>query len=114
MSSSTWRPSGRAKSIATLRLLEFHTTKYSALPVGPRPGSPPFGRSTFTTSAPSQASACVQDVPASYCVMSKMRMPFKAAPSWPLLTLATDRWRANTHKRSLRSAAICSGVVPGS
>jgi hypothetical protein len=43
-----------------------------------RPGSPIPGRSTFTTSAPSQARAWVQDVPASYWVISRILIPSKA------------------------------------
>src|ERR1700756_3919815 len=40
-----------------------------------RPGSPPCGFSTLTTSAPSQASASVQEGPASNCVRSNTRTP---------------------------------------
>ena len=66
-----------------LRLLLFQLMKYSEsvvrrVPARPRPGSPVPGRSTLTTSAPSQARAWVQDVPASYCVRSRMRRPSSA------------------------------------
>src|SRR5258708_38472998 len=40
-----------------------------------RPASPPFGFSTLTTSAPIQASASVQVVPASNCVRSRTLTP---------------------------------------
>src|SRR6516165_862387 len=40
-----------------------------------RPASPPCGFSILTTSAPSQASASVQDGPASNCVRSRTRIP---------------------------------------
>src|SRR5260221_9021219 len=40
-----------------------------------RPDSPPFGFSTLTTSAPIQASASVQVVPASNCVRSRTLTP---------------------------------------
>ncbi len=42
-----------------------------------RPGSPNFGFSTLTTSAPSQASASVQDGPASNCEKSSTRTPLR-------------------------------------
>src|SRR5438477_9227103 len=45
----------------------------------PLPGSPRPGGSTLTTSAPSQASNCVHEVPASYCVISSTRIPSRAA-----------------------------------
>src|SRR5665213_919235 len=40
-----------------------------------RPASPPLGFSILTTSAPSQASASVQDGPASNCERSRTRTP---------------------------------------
>src|ERR1700760_1428569 len=43
-----------------------------------RPGSPRLGSSTLTTSAPNQASASVQDGPASNCVRSSTLIPFSA------------------------------------
>ena len=42
-----------------------------------RPGSPAFGFSTLTTSAPSHASASVQDGPASNCDRSSTRTPLR-------------------------------------
>src|SRR5207344_538125 len=44
-----------------------------------RPASPPCGFSTLTTSAPSQASASVQDGPASNWVRSRIRTPARKA-----------------------------------
>src|SRR5690349_20618336 len=43
-----------------------------------RPGSPRLGTSTLTTSAPNQASASVQEGPASNCVRSSTLMPLSA------------------------------------
>ena len=58
-----------------------------------RPGSPVPGASTFTTSAPSQAKHCVQAVPASYWVMSRMRKPSSAAMCLPPLLCPMRRVR---------------------
>src|SRR5271169_4068036 len=49
-----------------------------------RPGSPVFGFSILTTSAPSQASASVQDGPASNCVRSTTRTPSRQSSSTPI------------------------------
>src|SRR6476661_1863926 len=46
-----------------------------------RPASPPCGFSTLTTSAPSQASASVQEGPASNWVRSRTRMPVRQPES---------------------------------
>src|ERR1700756_3681454 len=46
--------------------------------VAQRPGSPRWGSSTLTTSAPSHASASVQDGPASNCVRSSTLTPSSA------------------------------------
>ena len=61
-------PRGDLRSIASDFLLALNMWKYhgssSGLPGrSRRPGSPVFGFSILTTSAPSQASASVQDVP---------------------------------------------------
>ena len=58
--------------------MQFQLRKYPFSPIRVRPGSPPPGASTFTTSAPSQARHWVQEGPASYWVKSKMRKPFSA------------------------------------
>ena len=47
----------------------------------PRPRSPTPVCSTLTTSAPSQASAWVHEVPSSYWVLSRMRIPSRAGIS---------------------------------
>src|ERR1700730_16536450 len=52
-----------------------------------RPASPPCGFSTLTTSAPSQASASVQDGPASNWVRSRTRTPSRQPSSAPLVTI---------------------------
>src|SRR5215471_14091147 len=61
-------------------LLALKRRKYQESPACPprnavRPGSPPPGFSTLTTSAPSQASASVHEGPASNCVRSSTRTP---------------------------------------
>src|SRR5512140_287523 len=45
--------------------------------------SPTPGRSTFITSAPNQASSCVQVGPDCTCVKSRILMPSSALPSLP-------------------------------
>src|SRR5947199_10784126 len=52
-----------------------------------RPASPPCGFSTLTTSAPSQASASVQDGQASNCVRSRTRTPARQPGSAPLVAI---------------------------
>src|SRR6516225_4228761 len=52
-----------------------------------RPASPPCGVSTLTTSAPSQASASVQDGPASNWVRSRTRTPARQPGSAPLVAI---------------------------
>src|ERR1700736_506836 len=54
---------------------------------GKRPASPPRGFSTLTTSAPSQASASVQDGPASNWVRSSTRTPARQPGSAPLVAI---------------------------
>src|SRR5581483_11091973 len=49
----------------------------------PRVMSPTPGRSTLITSAPNQASNCVQVGPDCTCVKSRMRTPSSALPAWP-------------------------------
>src|ERR1700738_2420744 len=52
-----------------------------------RPASPPCGLFTLTTSAPSQASASVQDGPASNWVRSRTRTPARQPGSAPLVAI---------------------------
>src|ERR1700730_3136454 len=59
------------------RLLAFYIMKYYASPKPVRPASPPLGFSTLAMSAPIQASASVQVVPASNCVRSSTRIPVR-------------------------------------
>src|SRR5215470_13274570 len=73
-------PRGVLRLIVIDRLLALNMWKYqgssSGLPgLSRRPGSPVFGFSILTTSAPSHASASVHDVPASNWVKSTIRMP---------------------------------------
>src|SRR5262249_43533588 len=53
-----------------------------------RPGSPPWGFSTLTTSAPSHASASVHEGPASNCERSSTRTPERQASGFPLACIA--------------------------
>src|SRR5260370_14120774 len=82
MSLTSANPRGALRSTVTDFLLALNSRKYQeSCPGWPRkdvrPGSPPLGFSTFTTSAPSQASASVQEGPASNCVRSNTRTPLK-------------------------------------
>src|SRR6516162_969456 len=54
-----------------------------------RPGSPVFGFSILTTSAPSQASDSVQDGPASNCVKSTTRTPSRQSSSTPMPSISS-------------------------
>ena len=86
-------PRGDLRLIATDFLLALNMWKYhgssSGLPGrSRRPGSPVSGFSILTTSAPSQASASVQDVPASNWVKSTTRMPARQLRSWQLSLIA--------------------------
>src|SRR5213594_994775 len=80
-------PRGDLRLIVSDFLLALNMWKYhgssSGLPGrSRRPGSPVFGFSIFTTSAPSQASASVQDVPASNWVKSTTLIPVRQLKSW--------------------------------
>src|SRR5262249_34103602 len=59
-----------------------------------RPASPPGGFSTLTTSAPSQASASVQDGPASNWVRSRTRTPARKAGNPPFVAIfsSSPQW----------------------
>src|SRR5262244_506419 len=86
-------PRGVLRLIVIDRLLALNMWKYhgssSGLPGrSRRPGSPVFGFSILTTSAPSQARASVQDVPASNCVKSTTRTPARQLRSWQLSLIA--------------------------
>src|SRR5262245_15883579 len=56
-------------------------------PTKERPGWPPCGVSTLTTSAPSQASGSVQDGPASNWVKSRTRTPARNAGNAPFVAI---------------------------
>ena len=90
-------PRGDLRLIASDFLLALNMWKYhgssSGLPGrSRRPGSPVFGFSILTTSAPSQASASVHDVPASNWVKSTTRMPARHLRSWQLSLIADPSW----------------------
>src|SRR6516165_6820995 len=70
-----------------------------------RPASPPCGFSTLTTSAPSQASASVQDGPASNWVRSRTRTPARQPSSAPLVAIFVPP------ARSLRRHCHANGVL---
>src|SRR5438094_5703286 len=59
-----------------------------------RPASPPCGFSTLTTSAPSQASASVQDGQASNSVRSRTRTPSRKAGNPPFVAIfsSSPQW----------------------
>src|SRR5947207_9137748 len=95
ISLTRWTPRGDLRSIASDFLLALNMWKYhgssGALPGSTRrAGSPVFGFSILTTSAPSQASASVQDGPASNWVKSTTRIPARHSRSWQL-SLIVDR-----------------------
>src|SRR3984885_5234580 len=75
------RPFGSFRLTVIDFLLALNRRKYGSstpgLPPSARPGSPLLGFSSFTTSAPSQASASVQDGPASNCVRSRTLTPVR-------------------------------------
>src|SRR5437773_1151399 len=86
-------PRGALRLIASDRLLALNMRKYhgssSGLPGrSRRPGSPVFGFSILTTSAPSQASASVHEVPASNWVKSTTRTPARHSRSWQFSLIA--------------------------
>ena len=82
-------PRGDLRSIASDFLFALNMWKYhgsSGFFPGStrRAGSPVFGFSILTTSAPSQARASVQDGPASNWVKSTTRIPARHSRSWPM------------------------------
>ena len=72
------------------------------LPVTCRPGSPRFGFSTFTTSAPIHARASVQVGPASNCVRSTTFTPFRQlrGAKFPLILLVSSTLGTSPEQRS--------------
>ena len=96
-------PRGDFRLMASDFLLALNMWKYHGSSSGfpgrsRRPGSPVFGFSILTTSAPSQASASVQDVPASNWVKSTTRMPARHSRSWQLSLIADPLPRSSTLK----------------
>src|SRR5438128_12285782 len=92
-------PRGDLRLIASDRLLALNMWKYHGSSSGfpgrsRRPRSPVFGFSILTTSAPSQASASVQEVPASNWVKSTTRMPARQSRSWLFSFMADPPARA--------------------
>src|SRR5260370_32379560 len=87
------RPRGDFKLRVTDFLLALNWWKYQGSSSGCpgrnlRPGSPVFGFSILTTSAPSQASASVHEGPASNCVKSTTRTPSRQSTSTPLPSIS--------------------------
>src|SRR5215469_5006689 len=80
-----------------------------------RPGSPVFGFSILTTSAPSQASASVQEGPASNWVKSTTRTPSRQSSSTPtpsiLITPPDAGGRPPLRNYSARSGLAESAVL---
>src|SRR3954462_11483991 len=88
-------PRGDLRSSVSDFLFALNMWKYhgssGALPGSTRrAGSPVFGFSILTTSAPSRASVSVQEGPASNWVKSTTRMPVRHSRSWQL-SLIVDR-----------------------
>ena len=86
--SSTFLPFGFLESSVMERLLWLSMVKYRLSAPGtsrswPRVMSPTPGRSTLITSAPNQASSCVQVGPDCTCVKSRIFTPSSALPSLP-------------------------------
>src|SRR5262245_36251708 len=75
-------------------------------PIKERPASPPCGFSTFTTSAPSQASASVQDGPASNWVRSRTRTPARKEGNPPFVAIFSFLRRTRHLDRPLRTASL--------
>src|ERR1700730_9499768 len=75
-----------------------------------RPGSPVIGFSILTTSAPSQASASVQDGPASNCVKSTTRTPSRQSSSTPFIARSPPEKQAGI---IARDATAGKPAVPG-
>src|SRR5262249_17559014 len=73
-------------------------------PVTCRPGSPRFGFSTFTTSAPNHARASVQVGPASNCVRSTTFTPFRQlrGAKFPLILLVSSTLGTSPEQHSGR------------
>src|SRR5262245_41684686 len=95
-------PRGDLRSTVTDLLFALNMWKYhgssSGLPGrSRRPGSPVFGFSILTTSAPSHASASVQDVPASNWVKSTILTPARKSRSW-LLSVIADLLGVMVHR----------------
>src|SRR5256885_7857026 len=87
-STNTCLPSALFMFTVIERLLQFSIVKYRLSALGtsrswPRVASP-CGFSNLITSAPIQASSCEHVGPACTCVMSRMRMPFKASIGSPI------------------------------
>src|SRR5262245_14647070 len=88
-------PRGDLRSSVSDFLLALNMWKYhgssGAFPGSTRrAGSPVFGFSIFTTSAPSQASASVHEGPASNWVKSTTRMPARKSRSWQVSLIAVS------------------------
>src|SRR6266571_8849561 len=88
-----WSPRGDLRSSVSDFLFALNMWKYhgssGAFPGSTRrAGSPVFGFSILTTSAPSHASASVHDGPASNWVKSTTRMPARQSRSWQVSLIA--------------------------
>src|SRR6516165_8072057 len=94
--------SSKKKKLSRFGLSAFHSR---------RARSPYGGRSILITSAPSQASICVQDGPAWSCVKSMTRMPSSA---WLILILPMRlRWSCLRYPSSAQALALAFGHLPG-
>src|SRR5215813_9323631 len=107
-------PRGDLRSMARDFLFALNMWKYhgssGALPGSTRrAGSPVFGFSILTTSAPSQASVSVHDGPASNWVKSTTRIPARQSRSWQLSLI---RWvLSSVHHRAAVDVPGLAGDV---
>src|ERR1700730_15582330 len=99
-------PRGDLRSRVTDFLLALNWWKYQGSSSGwpgrrRLPGSPVFGFSILTTSAPTQASVWVQDGPASNCVKSTTRTPSRQSNSTPFIARTPPEKHAGTIARDV-------------
>src|SRR5436189_101452 len=116
-------PRGALRSRVTDFLLALNWWKYQGSSSGwpgrwRLPGSPVFGFSILTTSAPSQTSASVQDGPASNCVKPTTRTPSRQSSSTPFIARSPPEKYSGTIARDFvagkpRGTGVGSRIIGG-